>query len=89
VFLYGRAFTPCFGMRLGGVSGGRVTQGCLHRDRGPGKIWVGNGADGYSDVTGKALALPVLSAVRVHAVDLPANVICSRKEGEGNERCLV
>ena len=30
-----------------------------HRDRRPGKIWVGKGADGYGDVTGKALALPV------------------------------
>src|SRR6476646_8505994 len=47
------------GWRLGRESDPGMSGIFPHRDCGPGKIWVGKGADGYGDVTGEALALPV------------------------------
>src|SRR6266568_5068923 len=54
---------PCLAMRLGGVSGGRETQGwgeSSHTpDRRRGEIRIGEAADGNGDVSRKAFAFPV------------------------------
>src|SRR5262249_9276814 len=87
-------------MRLGGVSGGKETQGWRDSSHtamvGAGKFgsaklpiatatYSGNPSLSHEPVEphvgqkGKVSALP-LSAVRIHAVDLPAKVTCSRRK---------
>ena len=56
-------YHPCFATRLGGVSGGRETQGWRYFSHTPmvgaGSFGVGEAADGNGDISRKAFALPV------------------------------
>src|SRR5262249_56257040 len=56
-------FHPCFATRLGGVSGGRETQGWRDSSHtlmvGAGKFGSAKAADGNGDISRKAFALPV------------------------------